>query len=309
MTAARILFAGTPDFARESLAALIDADMTPLAVLTQPDRPAGRGRKLAPSAVKTLAQAHDIPVLQPATLKAASVVQALRALSPEVLVVAAYGLILPEAVLAIPSVACVNVHASLLPRWRGAAPIQAAILAGDAETGISLMQMDRGLDTGPVYRAQAIEIGDDEDAGRLHDRLARLGGRMLVASLPDIVSGKLTPQPQPEHGITYAGKFSRDDARLDWQQPAELLVRRVRAYNPVPGSWFELDGETVKCWRATVGHASAAAGTIVSADAGGIAVACAEGSLRMLELQRPGRGRINAQEFSGQVELPPALPG
>lgn len=309
MTAARILFAGTPDFARESLSALIDAGMTPTAVLTQPDRPAGRGRKLAASAVKTLALEHRITVLQPATLKAASVMQGLTAMAPDVIVVAAYGLILPESVLAIPSRACVNVHASLLPRWRGAAPVQAAILAGDAESGVSLMQMDAGLDTGPVYRAQAIPIGDDETAGRLHDRLARLGGKMLVVALPDILAGRLEARPQPEDGVSYAHKFRREDARLDWQQPADLLARRVRAYNPVPGSWFELDGETVKCWRAEVVEAGSAAGSIVSADSQGIVVACSEGALRMLELQRPGRGRVTAQEFSSQAELPPGLPG
>ncbi len=302
---ARLVFAGTPDFALASLCSIVAAGFIPLAVLTQPDRPAGRGRKLKASPVKRYAEGHGIPVWQPATLKDGSINAELAALRPDAIVVAAYGLLLPAGILELPSVACINVHASLLPAWRGAAPIQAAILAGDRETGISLMRMDRGLDTGAVYAQQAIPIGDGETAGELQTRLAMLGGQLLVRHLDDILALGLAPVPQDEQKATYAPRIDKKHAYLDWQLPASQLARQVRAYNPVPGASFELDGERVKCWSAElVLHGPGApSGTVVAAGQSGIDIACGDGVLRLLELQRPGRGRVSAFEFESQVRL------
>jgi len=300
----RIVFAGTPEFARESLRALVDADLRPVMILTQPDRPAGRGKKLVPGPVKAYAESQGLPVLQPATLRGESVVAELRRLQPDVLVVAAYGLLLPQTVLDIPTFTCVNVHASLLPRWRGAAPIVAAVLAGDAKTGISLMKMEAGLDTGPVYCMQAIDIGEDETAGELHDRLAALGGRLLADNLEAICSGGLQPVPQDDRAATYAGKITTADAEIDWSRPAEELARHVRAFNPVPGAWTMFGPERLKCWRAAaVDGVSDEAGRIVAVDSRGLVVACGTGALVISELQRPGRGRVSAAEFAAQREL------
>ena len=288
--------------------------MKPLTVLTQPDRPAGRGRKLESSPVKRYAQAHGISVRQPETLVNSDLRRELAALEPDALVVVAYGLILPAELIELPRAGCINVHASLLPRWRGAAPVEAAILAGDPETGVSIMRMDEGLDTGPVYARATLEIGAGETSGELKERLAALGARLLVDLLPDILAGRLTAVPQDEHAAGYAGKVRKEDAWLDWQLPAVKLARKVRAYNPDPGARFQLDDEVVKCWQAQAvdGSAGAPAGTILAVPrrAGeGIDVACGEGALRLLELQRPGRGRISAfelehqQSFSGR-QLP-----
>jgi methionyl-tRNA formyltransferase len=297
----KIVFAGTPEFACESLKAMVAADYVPTLVLTQPDRAAGRGRKLAAGPVKQLAQRSGMPVRQPATLKDSRTIAELAALEPDLLVVAAYGLLLPQAVLDIPRRGAVNVHASLLPRWRGASPIQAAILAGDSETGISLMQMEAGLDSGPVLAAQALRIGTDETAGSLHDRLARLGGELLVRTLPDILQGSCPSRPQNPREVTYAGKIATTDASIDWSQPAESNARKVRAYNPVPGAWFVLDGERIKCWIAeAIDAVNDVPGTIIAADRHGIVVACGSGALRMTELQRPGRRRVAAAELAGQ---------
>ncbi|MEO1201265.1 MAG: methionyl-tRNA formyltransferase, partial [Pseudomonadota bacterium] len=260
----RVLFAGTPDFARASLEALLAAGSKPVAVLTQPDRPAGRGKQLKASPVKECALAAGIPVFQPATLKDAAIVARLEALKPDVMIVAAYGLILPQNVLDIPTHGCLNVHASLLPAWRGAAPIQAAILAGDAKTGISLMAMTAGLDCGPVYIDEAIEIGPVETAGELHDRLAELGGRLLATNLDAILDGRLEAIAQDDKLASYAGKIRTADAKLDFSRPAAELERQVRAYNPVPGAWFLLDGERIKCWAASVvDPVDAEVGTVV----------------------------------------------
>ena len=229
MAEPKLLFAGTPEFARASLSAMLDAGFRPQAVLTQPDRPAGRGKKLRPGAVKVYAMEHGIDVLQPATLRDDVAVAELGALTPDVIVVAAYGLILPRAVLDIPAFGCLNVHASLLPRWRGAAPIQAAILAGDEKTGITLMKITEGLDCGPVYTAAELTIGEQETAGELHDRLALLGGETLVANLDAIISGQIEAVAQDENGATYAPKVTKADAELDWQLSADDLWRRVRA--------------------------------------------------------------------------------
>jgi len=298
------LFAGTPDFALAALRALCDSGVTPLAVFTQPDRPAGRGRKLKASPVKEFALSKEIAVRQPESLKDTDVVKEISELQADLMIVAAYGLILPQAILDLPKHGCLNVHASLLPRWRGAAPIQAAILAGDEETGISLMQMTAGLDSGPVFAQQSVRIGDTESAGELLDRLALLGGEMLCEQLPDILDGKLEAEPQDENSVTYAGKIRKSDAAMNWRKSATELLREVRAYKPVPGAFFDLDGEQIKCWSAEIADGqSGTVGTVISAGRDGIDVACGEGVLRMLELQRPGRGRISAGEFTDQTSI------
>jgi methionyl-tRNA formyltransferase len=304
VTSPRIIFAGTPEFAAASLSALVDAGQRPCAVLTQPDRPSGRGKKLSVSPVKALALEHDIEVLQPETLRDDNAVTVLASLEPDILIVAAYGLILPQAVLDIPRAGCLNVHASLLPRWRGAAPIQAAILAGDATTGVCLMSMEAGLDTGPVYACEELVIGENETAGELHDRIALAGGRLLVERLPEIIRGTHALTAQVDAHATYAPKIKTADAQLDWQRPAAELACVVRAYNPVPGAWFLIGDERVKCWQAqAVAEVDAAPGTVVAADKNGIDVACAPGVLRLESLQRPGKRPVSAAEFSSQVDL------
>jgi methionyl-tRNA formyltransferase len=304
MSGKRILFAGTPDFALASLRVLCDSGVTPLAVFTQPDRPAGRGRKLKASPVKEFALSKEIAVHQPESLKDTDVVKEISELQADLIIVAAYGLILPQAILDLPKHGCLNVHASLLPRWRGAAPIQAAILAGDEETGISLMQMTAGLDSGPVFAQQSVRIGDTESAGELLERLALLGGEMLCEQLPDILAGKLKAEPQDENSVTYAGKIRKSDAAMNWRKSAAELLREVRAYKPVPGAFFDLDGEQIKCWSAEIADGqSGTVGTVISAGRDGIDVACGEGVLRMLELQRPGRGKISAGEFTDQTSI------
>jgi methionyl-tRNA formyltransferase len=304
----RIVFAGTPDFACRTLMALVESGVRPVAVLTQPDRPAGRGKKLHESAVKQYAQKIGIPLLQPASLRSDDVLAELRALDADLFVVAAYGLLLPQAVLDIPRIACINVHASLLPRWRGAAPIQAAILAGDRQTGISLMQMEAGLDTGPVYAMSSLDIGAAETAGELHDRLATLGGEMLSRHLGDIASGACVPTQQESAAATHAGKIQTDDARLDWTRSAEELQRKVRAYNPVPGAWTTLNGERLKCWRAVVLEGGGSIpGGVLEASAEGIVIACGEASLSLAQLQRPGKSAVTAGELSRQLELDEAV--
>ena len=297
-----IVFAGTPEFARESLAALIDSGNVPDLVLTQPDRPAGRGKKLSPGPVKTLALERDLPLWQPASLRDEAAIDRLRELQPDVIIVAAYGLLFPQDVLDIPRSGCINVHASLLPRWRGAAPIQSAILAGDTTTGISLMLMEAGLDSGPVYATESLVIFENETSGELHDRLAVLGGKMLVRHLPAILEGRLQPEAQDEGAVTYAPKIRSSDAAIDWQQSAQELARLVRAYNPVPGAYFDFHGERIKCWVAeALPDVSGPAGQMLAAGADGIDIACADGSLRMLQLQRPGRKRVTAGEFAQQL--------
>ncbi len=304
MTRPRVLFAGTPDFALASLRALVDGGFVPLAVLTQPDRPAGRGKKLAQSPVKQYAIERGIDVLQPRTLRDPDIVTELAAFEPDILVVAAYGLILPQDVLDVPRSTCVNVHASLLPRWRGAAPIQAAILEGDEQTGITLMSMTAGLDCGPVYAAEAFDIGAEETAGELHDRLAELGGRLLLRHFEAILDGSLPAVEQDESRATYAPKISKDDARIDWRASAIELARHVRAYNPVPGAWFDLDGQRIKCWQVSrVDTAGAEPGTVLSADKRGIVVACGDGALSLESLQRPGKGRVTGAEFAAALDL------
>jgi len=304
MNSPKIIFAGTPDFAVASLAALVAAGIRPCSVLTQPDRPAGRGKQMTPSPVKKFAVDCGLPLLQPKTLRDNDIVAELAALEADVMVVAAYGLILPQNVLDIPRVGCLNVHASLLPRWRGAAPIQAAILAGDRKTGACLMSMEAGLDTGPVFARASVLIGTDETAGELHDRVAAIGAELLVTHLGDIVAGRLQAGQQDDSEASYAAKITSADAAIDWHQSAVQLGRQVRAYNPVPGAWFMLGDERIKCWRAhAVAGVDAAPGAVLSAGAEGILVACGDGALRLESLQRPGKRAVSAAEFAAQRDL------
>lgn len=295
----RIVFAGTPEFAVPSLRAA-HARAEVVAAYTQPDRPAGRGRGLAPSPIKLQAQAWSIPVLQPESLKSRDVQQALRELEPDVLVVVAYGLILPRAVLAIPRYGCWNVHASLLPRWRGAAPIQRAIEAGDTETGVCLMQMEVGLDTGPVLLTQSISIAAEETGGQLHERLAVLGASVLSDGLGLLRAGmRPIPYPQAEDGVTYAHKLQKHEARLDWSQPALLLARKVRAYEPWPVAEGVVAGERLRIRGAMaldLQHGFAP-GTLLAASKQGIDIACGEGALRLRVVQREGGKAITAADY------------
>ncbi len=294
----KIVFAGTPDFALPSLQACAEPPHQLLAVYTQPDRPAGRGRKLSASPVKQRALQLGVSVHQPHTLKSPEAHAELRALLPDLLVVVAYGLILPQGVLDIPKQGCINVHASLLPRWRGAAPIARAILAGDRETGVSIMQMDAGLDTGPVLLTRACPIDAADNTGILHDRLAALGAEALAEVLAQVAAGGSKATAQPDHGASYAHKIGKQEARLNWQEPAELLARRVRAFNPAPVAFAELQGETVRIWSAEP-HAVAAqavAGSVLTANAQGIDVATGSGVLRITQLQWPGGRVLGAAE-------------
>ena len=298
----RVIFAGTPEFARVALERLLAAGFTVPLVLTQPDRPAGRGMKLQASPVKQCALEHGIPVAQPRSLRldgkypddAAAARDALVAAQADVMVVAAYGLILPQWVLDLPAQGCLNIHASLLPRWRGAAPIHRAIEAGDAETGITIMQMDAGLDTGDMLLMERLAIAPTDTTATLHDRLAALGGRMIVEALELAACGGLKAVPQPAEGITYAHKIEKAESAIDWRQPAAEIERRLRAFDPFPGGLATLDGEPLKVWRAELAEGGGEPGVVI---ASGPVVACGEGALRLTELQRAGGKRGTAAAF------------
>ncbi|KDD48282.1 methionyl-tRNA formyltransferase [Bordetella bronchiseptica] len=305
----RLVFAGTPEFARIALDALLAAGHDVPLVLTQPDRPAGRGLKLTPSPVKQAALAAGIEVAQPRSLRldgrypdeAAAARAQLERVAPDVMVVAAYGLILPQWTLDLPRLGCLNIHASLLPRWRGAAPIQRAIEAGDAETGVTIMQMDAGLDTGDMLLERAVPIGAQQTAAQLHDELARVGGQAIVDALAALAQGGLAPRRQPDAGVTYAAKLDKAEAALDCSLPAAVLARRVRAFNPVPGATIRLPGldDPVKVWRAQALEQAAGGtpGVVLRADAQGIDIATGQGVLRLLELQKAGGKRQPVDVF------------
>jgi len=302
----KVAFAGTPEFARVALEAIAAAGFEIVLVLTQPDRPAGRGMKLQASPVKQFAVGRGWPVAQPRSLRldgkypedAAAAREAIADAGADVMVVAAYGLILPQWVLDAPRLGCLNIHASLLPRWRGAAPIHRAIEAGDAETGVTIMQMDAGLDTGDMLLREALAIGSDTTA-RLHDRLAEMGGRLVVDALRQAVAGTLKPEPQPIEGVTYAHKVEKAEAQVDWSLDAASIVRRVRAFDPFPGASSVLDGETIKLWaaEAEAGKPGEAPGTVVAVSPSGIVVAAKDSMLRLTELQRAGGKRLAVADF------------
>jgi methionyl-tRNA formyltransferase len=300
----RVGFAGTPAFAARALAAVVDAGFGVPVVLTQPDRPSGRGMATSPSAVKALALARGLPVLQPPTLRTDESRAPLVSIPLDVLVVAAYGLILPPAVLAWPRFGCLNIHASLLPRWRGAAPIQHAILAGDAATGVTIMQMDAGLDTGPMIECMEVPIASSDTTGSLTERLAGVGAAAIVAALGRLArEGSLPARPQPTDGATYAAKVDPLQAVLDWSLPATVLERKVRAFDPAPGARFALAGDVVKVWAAQTAAGSGNAGTVVAADRVAIEVACGQGSLRLLTVQPAGGKRMPGGAFAAGRRL------
>lgn len=302
----KLAFAGTPEFAALALKQMLRAGFNPVLVLTQPDRPAGRGMKAAASAVKKLALRRGLKLQQPQTLKDAATLEELKRVALDVMVVAAYGLILPKAVLDLPRLGCINIHASLLPRWRGAAPIQRALLAGDAETGISIMQMDEGLDTGPLLLQQRLQIAADETAQTLHDKLARLGGECIVRALQALQRGELQPQLQPLTGASYAAKVEKAEAEIDWEKEARLIERMVRAFNPHPGASTLLNSEPLKIWKAGVeNHVAGNPGEVIAANGQGIVVACGAGGLRIEELQKAGSKRLQAQAFLAGSALKP----
>ncbi len=309
----RVAFAGTPQFARTALQKLLDAGCVPPLVLTQPDRPAGRGLKLQASAVKQLALAHALPLAQPRSLRldgkyapdAQAAQQALQAVRPDVLVVAAYGLILPAWVLALPRLGCINIHGSLLPRWRGAAPVQRAIEAGDAATGICIMQMDEGLDTGDILCRQSLAIEPDDTSASLSQRLAERGAGLLLQALQDLAQGTAERRPQPAEGVSYAHKIDKAEAPIDWHQDAATIERRIRAFDPFPGATFQWQGETVKLWRAALRRGEQGPpGTLLPAPPGTLLMACGRDALELLELQRAGGRRLPVAAWLQTVRMP-----
>jgi methionyl-tRNA formyltransferase len=310
MSQLRIIFMGTAELACASLLALVrQKDFAVVAVVTQPDRPKGRELKLTPSPVKEVALLAGLPVLQPERARRETFVQELREFQPDLIVVAAYGQILPQTILELPRFGCLNVHTSLLPKYRGAAPIQWAILNGDAETGITIMKMDAGLDTGDILSQQTTPIHAEDNSQTLHDRLAELGATLLIQTIRDYVAGKITPRPQSSEGVSHARKITRENGQLDWTKPAPELLNRLRAFTPWPGVFTHLSAQprphTLKIWQAEVADQSGRPGEILSADKSGIVVACGEHSLRILRLQREGGRRMTAQDFLAGHPLNP----
>jgi methionyl-tRNA formyltransferase len=315
MTPLRIIFMGTAELSCASLEKLSrEKIFSVVAVVTQPDKPKGRELKLTPSPVKILAEKLNLPVLQPLKAREEKFISELRELKPDLIVVVAYGQILPQSILDLPRFGCVNVHTSLLPKYRGAAPIQWAIADGEPETGVTIMKMDAGLDTGPILSTRRTPILPTDDSQILHDRLAQLGAELLVETIPDFVAGKISPQPQPNEGSTYAAKIKKEDGQIDWTLPAQKIWNRLRAFTPWPGaftSWSssfslsrppdtlkrELQPQLIKIWKAEVAEQSGEAGIILSADKTGIVVGCGENALRILELQREGGKRLPAEQF------------
>ncbi len=302
MAALRIIFMGTPDIACPGLQTLL---RTPgfeiVSVVTQPDQPKGRGLKLQPSPVKEIALRENLPVLQPERARDDKFIQELRRLQPDLIAVIAYGQILPQSILDLPRFGCLNVHTSLLPKYRGAAPIQWAILNGDAETGVTIMKMDAGMDTGGILTQERTPIQPTDDSQTLHDRLGRMGAELLARTIPDYVSGKIQPRPQPAEGVSLAPKIKKEHGHIDWTQPARAIWNRVRAFTPWPGAFTFLPGQPqpqmLKIWQAEPIAQSGAPGMILSADKGGIVVGCGEGALKILNLQREGSRCMSAQEF------------
>ena len=294
----RIIFAGTPDFSVPPLRALLNSEHQVVAVYTQPDRPAGRGRKLTPSPVKEVALQAGIPVEQPPNFKDPAEVQRLADYAADLMVVVAYGLLLPESVLSTPRLGCINIHASVLPRWRGAAPIQRAVLAGDPLSGVSIMQMEKGLDTGPVYLVEEAGLAPDETGGSLHDRLSVLGADALVKALPGIVDGSLPAVPQDDSQSTYAKKLDKAEAWIDWQLPAAAIERQVRAFNPWPVAQTRYEDANLRVWRAeAIQGVGGTPGMVMNAGRNGIDVATGDGLLSITELQLPGKRAMSAQDF------------
>lgn len=295
----KVIFAGTPDFAASALSAIAEAGFDIPLVLTQPDRPKGRGMQLQPSPVKQTALKLGLTVAQPQSLRHEDAQELLRKQHADVMVVAAYGLILPQAVLDIPTHGCLNIHASLLPRWRGAAPIQRAIEAGDAETGVCIMQMDAGLDTGNVVSEHRYTIQNTDTAGNVHDALAHIGAQAIVADLQRLQQeGRLNSTPQPENGVTYANKLNKEEARINWSEPAHIIERKIRTFNPVPAAWTEYQGKPLKIWQAEVVEGQGEAGTVLQCRSDGLIVACGQHALKITELQPAGSKRMNIAAFT-----------
>ena len=295
----RIVFAGTPDFSVSALQALVASSHEVAAVYTQPDRPLGRGRKLVAGAVKQVALDHRIPIYQPLDFRSAESVDELLKLQADLMVVVAYGLLLPQAVLDAPRLGCINIHASLLPRWRGAAPIQRAIIAGDRQTGISIMQMDAGLDTGPVWLRRDVDISANETGAHLHDRLAQLGAEALMDALSLLLGGDRQPTAQPQLGVTYAHKLSKQEAAIAWSEPAALIHRKVCAFNSWPVAYTQLGGKQLRVWESRLvdGASRAQPGAVLNSSPDGIDIATGEGVLRIIKLQLPGKRAMSAADF------------
>jgi methionyl-tRNA formyltransferase len=312
MAALRIIFMGTPELAAASLGALLrEPAFQVIAAVTQPDRPKGRDLKLQPSPVKQLALSAGVPVLQPEKARDEKFLGELQQLQPELIAVAAFGQILPKAILDLPRLGCLNVHTSMLPKYRGASPIQSAILNGETETGVTIMKMDVGLDTGDILTQRTTPIRDEDNAATLHDRLAQLGAELLVETVCDLAAGKLQPRPQPHELATHVAKIKKEDGRINWSQPARAIWNRIRAFTPWPGAFTFLPAQPhpllLKLWQAEVVSGQRTAGEILSADKTGIVIACGEGALRVTNLQREGGRKMSAQEFLAGHALKPGL--